>query len=326
MRVLYCALGYDYGDPTRGDSYERMNFEDTLRRMPLEMVHFDFAQEILQFGYWGANCRLRELASQWKPDVIFCVMFEEQMDRSVVDDLSQNTSSTTVGWFCDDHWRFDSYSRHWASALNWVVTTDRQAVAKYHRAGQSQVILSQWACNHHLYHPVVTRRSYDVTFVGQPHGARGATISFLRRNGVKVRCWGQGWPDGRVSHGEMLEIFSGSKVCLNLTASSTSGGELRSKLMHRRVPAQIKGRTFEIPGCGALLLTEWAPGIEDFYVPGQEVVVFRTRSELLRLTRGLLLDDERRRQIAQAGYERTLKEHTYEKRLNEVFRTIGLGR
>ena len=325
MRVLYCALGFDYGDPTRGPSYERMNFEDTLRRMPLEMIHFDFAQELLRLGYWGANRRLKELASQWKPDVMFCVMFEEQMNRSVIADLSQNTATTTVGWFCDDHWRYESYSRHWASAFNWVVTTDRQAVAKYHRSGQSQVVLSQWACNHHLYHPVATRRSYDVTFVGQPHGMRGETISFLRRQGVNVRCWGQGWPNGRVSHEEMLEIFSASKMCLNLTASSVFRGGLRSRLPGRRIPAQIKGRTFEVPGCGALLLTEWAPGIEDFYVPGQEAVVFRTRGQLLWLIRELLLDGELRRQIARAGYERTLREHTYERRLTEVFRTIGFG-
>ena len=324
MRVLYCALGHDYGDPTRGPGYERMNFEDTLRRMPLEMIHFDFAQEILRLGYWGANCRLKELVSQWKPDVMFCVMFEEQMSRSVIADVSHNTPTTTVGWFCADHCRFESYSRHWASAFNWVVTTDYHAVAKYHGVGQSQVILSQWACNHHLYHPVVTGRSYDVSFVGQPHGARSATLSFLRRHGVDVECWGQGWPNGRVSHDEMLEIFSASKVCLNLSASSASRGRLQSSLMGRRVPSQIKGRVFEVPGCGALLLTEWAPGIEDFYVPGREIIVFRTRSELLRLVRELLSDDERRNQVAQAGYGRTLREHTYEKRLTEVFRRIGL--
>ena len=34
--------------------------------------------------------------------------------------------------------------------------------------------------------------------------------------------------------------------------------------------------------------------------------------------------NEEREAIARAGYERTLREHTYEKRFNEIFKTIGL--
>ncbi len=322
MKVLYCALGYDYGDPTRGASYERANFEDTLRHMPLEMIHFDFADEILRAGFWEANRRLKELVAQWKPDVMFCVMFEEQLDRALIAEISQSTPTTTVAWFCDDHWRFDIYSRQWASAFNWVVTTDRDSVQRYQRVGQPNVILSQWACNHFIYHPVETRESYDITFIGQPHGRRRATIDFLRHRGMDVRCWGQGWPAGRVTNDDMVAIFSSSKVCLNFSGASSGG----SGLLHGRVPNQIKGRVFEVAGCGSLLLTEWAPGIEDFYAPGREIVVFRTRTELLRLARSLLENDEARRRIAHAGYQRTLREHTFEKRLSDVFRTVGVHR
>ena len=50
----------------------------------------------------------------------------------------------TFNWFCDDHWRFDSYTRHWAPHFGHPVTTSHGAVEKYRAAGIGNVILSQW--------------------------------------------------------------------------------------------------------------------------------------------------------------------------------------
>lgn len=316
LRVLYCALGDDYGDSTRGPSFERENFEDTLRHMPIDMVHFDPARELLERGYWGANRRLWELASEWRPDVLFYVMFEEQIDRAVIARIGGELPTTTVGWFCDDHWRFERFSRFWAKAFDWVVTTDQDAVAKYRAIGQPNVHLSQWAVNQFSYHPVETTKSLDVTFVGQPHGNRRAMVEYLRGNGIRVDTWGQGWPEGRLSQSKMLEVFSASKVNLNFSASSTT------RPWHSGVAPQIKGRVFEIPGCGGVLLTEYAPGLERYYRLDEEMACFRNRREMLRKVRWLLAHDCERQAIAAAGLRRTLQDHTYEKRINEILRIV----
>jgi spore maturation protein CgeB len=311
-RILYCALGDDYGDPSRGPSFERESFEDTLRHMPVEMIHFDPARELREHGYWTANRRLWDLASTWRPDVLLCVMFEEQIDRTVVARITRELPTATVGWFCDDHWRFARYSRFWAGAFNWVVTTDENAVARYKAAGQSHVHLSQWAANHFAYHPVKAARSYDVTFVGQPHANRAALVGYLRRHGVRVNTWGRGWPEGRLSQAEMIEVFSASKVSLNFSSSS-------AVLPWRTTAApQIKGRVFEVPACGGLLLTEYAPGLEKYFRLEEEIVSFHGRRSMLRKVRWLLAHDEERASIAAAGLRRTLREHTYEKRLAEI--------
>jgi spore maturation protein CgeB len=316
LRVLYSALGDDYGDRARGPSFERASFEDTLRHMPVEMIHFDPARELEARGYWGANQRLWELASTWLPDVFFCVMFEEQMDRSVVARITRELPTTTVGWFCDDHWRFERFSRFWAGAFHWVVTTDEEAVAKYRATGQSNVHLSQWAVNHFAYHPVEAAASYDVTFVGQPYGNRRALVDYLRRHGVSVDTWGQGWPRGRLSGAGMREVFCASKVNLNFSASSTA------RRWRPAVRPQIKGRVFEVTGCGGLLLTEYAPGLEKHYRLGEEIVSFRGRRDMLKKVRWLLRHQAEREAIARAGLHRTLRDHTYEMRLTEMLRLV----
>jgi spore maturation protein CgeB len=284
--------------------------------MQVEMMHFDPARELLTHGYWAANHRLWELASGWRPDVLFCVMFEEQMDRSVVERITRELSTTTVGWFCDDHWRFEQFSRYWAKAFNWVVTTDEKAVAKYQATGQPNVLLSQWAVNHFAYRPAETTARYDVTFVGRAHGNRTALVAYLRRHGIRVKTWGQGWPEGRLTQAEMREVFSASKVNLNFSASSGT------RPWQPVTTPQIKGRVFEVPGCGGLLLTEYAPGLEKYYRLGAEIVSFRGRREMLRKVRWLLRHEEERESIADAGLRRTLMDHTYERRLTEMLQRV----
>ena len=37
---------------------------------------------------------------------------------------------------------------------------------------------------------------------------------------------------------------------------------------------QIKGRNFEIPGCGGFLLTDYVPGLERYFQIGEEIVCY----------------------------------------------------
>ena len=322
MKILYLALGDDYGDPSGGPSFEELNFHGTLRRMPHDVIHWDFARELMADGYERANERLWSLVGEQEPDVLFCVLFDEQLNEKVIQRISEETRTVTVNWFCDDHWRFDGYSKYWAPKFDWVVTTWPPAVARYREMGYDNVILSQWACNHFDYFPRGNNLSYDVTFVGQPHSNRRGAIDRLRQRGFSVRTWGRGWEEGRIDHDEMLEVFSGSRINLNFANSSIRRPGWRRK----KVPAQIKGRVFEVPGCGGLLLTEYAQGLEDFYRLDQEIVAFRSYRELESKVGYLLSHEEERAEIASRGYQRTLREHTFEMRLEAIFDRIGVGR
>ena len=87
-------------------------------------------------------------------------------------------------------------------------------------------------------------------------------------------------------------------------------------------PSQMKGRNFEVPGCGGFLLTDPAVELSECYVPGREVVVFESIRDLIEKSRFYMRHDDERRAIAEAGYQRTLREHTYEHRFNDIFRVI----
>ncbi len=338
-------MKYDYGDSSRGLGFEHYNFYDSLCNMGHDLVYFDFMTLHQRLGQQGMNRRLLEVARSEKPDLSFSVLFTDQFEPDAISTLSE--LCPTVNWFCDDHWRFESFSQHWAPRFTWVVTTARSALPKYEALGYHQVIKSQWACNHFLYRKLDLPLAHDVTFVGQPHGNRRALIEALRGAGVSVKVWGMGWKEGRISQGEMIGVFNQSRINLNLSNASilkTATGPSLARRVLRRLfgdthlgdrkespPAvadpndQIKGRNFEIPGCGGLMLTGTAEDLANYYEPNQEIVVFASFEDLLRKVRHYLNQEDQRAVIANAGYMRTLADHTYVHRFNDIFSRMGFA-
>lgn len=317
-KVLYVAMRYDYGRPEQGTSVEYNSFYRTLVRMVPEVVEFDFMSVMQQDGKAAMNRKLLEMAQMHQPDLIFFCLFTDEIEQATIGELTKRF--VTFNWFCDDHWRFWNFSRHYAPHFSFVSTTDPDAVTKYERIGYRNALLTQWACNHRDYVSMpdaLPRR--DVTFVGQPHGNRKAIVKFLEWNGITIQTFGNGWPQGRISQEEMIRIFNESRINLNLSNSSWN---IHTLFRGRQ---QIKARNFEIPGCGGFLLTNRVEHLERYYRIGEEVACFTGTRDLLRKIRYFLEHEDERKGIARRGYERTLRDHTYEHRFNELFAAMGFA-
>ena len=103
MLILYVALKYDYGNPALGYSFEHYNFFDSLVRMGHDILYFDLGT--LQEARRRArlNRRLLEIVHAERPELMFTVPFREELDRSIVRQITRRTSTRTLAWFCDDH-------------------------------------------------------------------------------------------------------------------------------------------------------------------------------------------------------------------------------
>ncbi len=330
MRILYVAMADDYGDPSRGPSFEETNFRSALEGMGHELVAFDFMAEMRTHGKGEMNRRLLAAAEGTAADLTFFFLFEDQIDPETIRGVGR-AGGPTINWFADDHWRFDRFTRHFAPALDWSVTTDRDSLPKYESIGYDSVILSQWACNRYAYDRTAAGLEYDVTFIGQSYGERPTTVERLRAEGIDVRCWGFGWPDGRIEHDEMVRVFGASRINLNLSSAFSPPERLPMRLLRpllgrkeeRR--SQIKGRTFEVPGSGGFLLTDHVAHLEDYLTPGREIGVFESPDDLVSQVRWWLEHEDERAQAAEAGYRRVRAEHTYDHRFAEIFERVGAG-
>ena len=313
-----------------------------------QVIYFPFDEIIREVGRNKMNEQLLETVYREKPDICFFFLFGDEIKKEVIKNITKKSGAITFNWFCDDHWRFDNFSKYWALLFHWIVTTDSEALEKYYKIGYKNVIKTQWACNHFLYRSLSLPKIYDVTFIGQPHGSRKKIIEKIKKVGINIECSGQGWPNGRVSQEEMIRIFSQSKINLNLTKGSGNINlkELARIFLKRKYNKsiqinnplrwidnfksflgkrreQIKGRNFEIPGCEGFLLTGDADNLRNYYQDGKEIVIYKDINDLVEKIEYYLEHDEEREAIAKAGSKRTLQDHTYEKRFNKIFKIIN---
>ena len=351
MKILFISNKYDYGKPELGLSYEYSSFCKSLERMnnsQHKVLFFPLDEIIKKKGIKKLNEELLDIVFKQRPDLVFVSTGGGAIEREVIKKISQQKGITILNWFMDDHWKFYNYSRHWGPLYNWITTTDPLVIEKYRKIGYQNALFNPQACNVFLYKPLNLPKVYDITFIGRPHGNRKEIINKLKKKGIKVKCFGEGWPNGHISQEEMIKIFSQSKINLNFTRSS---GVLWKQIglifLYRKFDRslglnsplkwyenfqvllaqkrkQIKGRIFEIAGCGGFLLTEYTERIEDFYKIGEEIECFYNFGELIEKINYYLTHDKERESIAKAGYERTIRDHTYEKRFNHIFKQIGL--
>lgn len=350
MKILFIASKYDYGNPKFGLSYEYYNLYDSLVNMnnkEHKVVFFPFDEISQKFGNDEMNVKLLKEVDIQKPDLCFFFLANEEIKKETVKKIKDSGKTKTFNWFADDRWRFDNFSKYWAPFFDWVSTDQPSTVKKYHKIGYNNVVVGAWACNENIYKPLDLPKIYDVSFVGQPHGDRIKIINAIKKAGIKIECFGRGWPNGKISQENMVKVFNQSKINLNLSACSGKVNILKAigrifalkendklkfykismwlgnfKTFLSRQKMEIKGRIFEIPGCKAFLLTDYADGLQDYYKINEEIGCFYGKKDLVKKIKYYLDNTEEREKIENLGYQKTLKSHTYEKRLNYIFKII----
>jgi spore maturation protein CgeB len=315
MRIL-CVFGqHNYGDPRRGEGYEYANFVPALRRLGHDVLFLETWDRTRHTDFAPLNRRLLELVESERPDVVLSVMFTYEIWLETWELLRDSGVTGTVNWTPDDSWKYACSSRFLAPAFHAFATTYSSALARYEKDGIRNVLLTQWAANAEALRaplPAVNCK-YPVSFIGTAHGERPRWIRGLGRRGIDVACFGQGWPAGPLAGPEIPEIIRGSVVSLNFSNATRVWEGFGPRHTH-----QVKARTFEVPGAGGFLLTQWANGLERYYVPDLEIAVFHDVDELATKIRHFLVHTSERDTIAGAGFERTRRDHLYDERLREV--------
>lgn len=84
-------------------------------------------------------------------------------------------------------------------------------------------------------------------------------------------------------------------------------------------------RVFEIPGAGGVELTDNPRIVSQYFNPGEELFTYSDLDELTRLLRELLTcDSEELCRVAEKGYSRVRREHTYGHRALTIIQATGL--
>lgn len=115
-----------------------------------------------------------------------------------------------------------------------------------------------------------------------------------------------------MSPAEHPAFFSSSRLTLSVTR--------RAMADNGWCPS---GRLFEAAACGTPVLSDAWEGLEQFFVPGHEILVARTTQEAVA---ALELSDAELARIATRARERTLAEHSSDRRAEELERLVESAR
>jgi spore maturation protein CgeB len=192
--------------------------------------------------------------------------------------------------------------------------------AEYLGAAFDEAVLSRLHAEGVTAAPDAGRR-HPVSFVGTIHSDhvhRGG-VQLLERlsSEVDLELWGQ--VDAKLPRSspirsryrgqawgmDMYRVLAQSRIAVNRHGDVAGG-----------YAANL--RMFEATGMGALLLTESATNLSDFFEPGREVVAYDGVDDLVEKIRHFLEHENERRRIAAAGQRRTLTRHTYGQRIRQL--------
>jgi spore maturation protein CgeB len=178
-----------------------------------------------------------------------------------------------------------------------------------------------------VHHPVQARQQYvaDFSYLGTYAEDRQAALQRLfiepanSRPSQKFLIGGAKYPQdfpwrpniNFVRHlppAEHAAFFSSSRLTLNVT---------------REAMAEMgwcpSGRLFEASACGVPILSDVWEGLDSFFEPGREILIARSTEEAVE---ALDLPDAELARIAKASRERTLAEHSAERRAQELEKLI----
>ncbi len=127
----------------------------------------------------------------------------------------------------------------------------------------------------------------------------------------------EGIISGVLSDIDMIKMYSRSKINLGFSSCGETHKSGKRTL-------QIRLRDFEVPMSGGFYMVEYMEELEEFFGIGKEIVCYTGPEDLVDKISYYLKHDSERERIRLAGYQRCLREHTWHKRFEMVFKEMGL--
>jgi spore maturation protein CgeB len=166
--------------------------------------------------------------------------------------------------------------------------------------------------------------AHDAAFVGnlgRAQHARGNDLLERAAERAPIEFWGYNLdgarptsPLARRYHGEawgleMFRVLAESRISVNRHIDVAGDNANNMRL-------------YEATGVGSLLLTDAKENLGDLFDVGREVVSYRDENELVEAVEHYLAHEDERTAIAGAGQRRTLREHSYAVRMQELSRIL----
>ncbi|GIP29946.1 spore maturation protein [Paenibacillus sp. J23TS9] len=318
VHVLYIASG-------KGFPYSPIDeaISSTLRGMVSQLTVIEPGQPISEIAY------------QIMPDLVLVLdgMFIENEQL----DLIRQQGIKTAIWLTDDPYYTDMTTEN-VNHYDYIFTLESNCIPYYQQLGCPQVHHLPFAAYAEHYKPERTRSAQrrEVSFIGSAYWNRVEYLNpimdrLMQHNTIINGIWWDRLPNyaayqDRIELNKWMgpqetsEAYNASKIVINLHRSHEDDSVNNNAV---KIPAASPNpRTFEISACATLQLTDARSDLVKFYTPGREIETYSSPEELLDKVEYYLTHEKERRDIALNALDRTMREHTYGNRLNQMLSIV----
>src|SRR5450759_30990 len=146
---ILCVLGeHNYGDRSRGQCYEYVNFLPALRNLGHQVIFFESFNRSSYRDFAELNQKLLEKVQAERPDIILCLLllgYEIWLETFAL--VREGCNAVIINWSTDDSWKYEQFSKFVAPAFDIYATTYPEAIVKSKGDGHSNFVLTQWAAS-----------------------------------------------------------------------------------------------------------------------------------------------------------------------------------
>ena len=262
----------------------------------------------------------RSLARTWTlrsverfaPDLVY--IYAEDISEPVFAALSGRVPTVM---FTADLWPSPVLPEHLglAARVDLFCTCARGQVAEFERAGVKRAAYLTDAHDPELYHPMSPNPTFasEVAFIGRYnsldaslYATRAELVGRIARR-FDLRIYGSGWQE--VGFGSARdEVFPEQYRAICSSAGIVIGWDG----FHHTCEGYFSNRTWLTLGSGGFLLTNYVPGLEEFFENHVHLVWYRSVDECLELIEHYRARPDERARIAAAGNVFAREHRTYD--------------
>ena len=257
-----------------------------------------------------------------KPELIFVIKGEIIFKNSIL--LLKKNKIKIVVWWQDDPFKYKNLLDQYKFYDEFFIF-DKSYSEELFKHNVKVVTWLPFAFNESLL-PATDKskntKDFDIIFAGFASDERIAFFENVVKLGFKIKLIGNHWKKSKllndkatllpnISPEEIFKHYSNVKIGININ--------------HKQSITGVNCRTFELCGFGVFQLTDFRKDLINLYNIGKELVVYENMDDLTNKVEYYLKNDAEREKIAVAGMTRTIKDHTYQKRMKYVTEKLGLN-
>jgi spore maturation protein CgeB len=263
------------------------------------------------------------------PDLVLIIKGYPLSER-LLKKIRATTMAPVVNYWIDDPFRI-ALSKKLSPAYDFFFTNSPDCVPVHKVSGCRNprwLTFGASPCLHRKIKLPENKKAYygsDLCFAGTLSQKRFEILEALADFDIKI------WSDRCITHfddvsGSTLKpVPASSPLYDKFTGRPVWGSELVKVYNAAKIALNIHDpqncpimRDFEIPGCGAFMLTDPARNLNGLFNIGEEIMTFDTIADLRKKAAYFIEHPDERAKIAAAGYRRVQLNHLYRNRMNEL--------